>query len=238
MKFLKRILKKLVNAPKVTSEQKLNDYRRKGIKIGKGTIIFDTSKIQIDITRPELLEIGENVLLHRGTIIMTHDYASRCFVNKYNDFIPSHGKIKIGNNVWFGQNVTILKGVTVGDNVIIGAGSIVSKSIPSNSVAAGIPAKVICSFEEYYAKRHSKYVDECIEYANAILDSGREPKKEDFYDDYPCFVDAENMHEYDYPYERVFTHHEQLEAWKSHHKKIFNGFDDFMKEVYKRREEK
>ena len=238
MKFLKRILKKLVNAPKVTSEQKLNDYRRKGIKIGKGTIIFDTSKILIDITRPELLEIGENVLLHRGTIIMTHDYASRCFVNKYNDFIPSHGKIKIGNNVWFGQNVTVLKGVTIGDNVIIGAGSIVSKSIPSNSVAVGSPAKVVCTFEEYYAKRQQQYVDECIEYANAILDSGREPKKEDFYDDYPCFVDAENMHEYDYPYERVFTRPEQLEAWKAHHKKIFNGFDDFMKEVYKRREEK
>lgn len=237
MAIIKRIIKKLLFRNTITSESFLNSLRDKGIKIGKGTIAFAPNEIQIDITRPELLEIGENVLLHRGTIIMTHDYASRCFVNKYNDFIPSHGKIKIGNNVWFGQHVTILKGVTIGDDVIIGAGSIVSKSIPSNSVAVGSPAKVICTFEDYYAKRQKQYIEECIEYANAILDSGRTPTKEDFYDDYPCFVDASNMHEYDYPYQRVFKKPEQLEAWKKHHKKTFNGFDDFMKEVYRRRNE-
>lgn len=235
MNIIKRIIRKLRPEKAVTRESYLNSLRDKGIKIGNGTIVVDPKIIQIDVTRPELLEIGENVLLHRGTIIMTHDYASRLFVNKYNDFIPSHGKIKIGNNVWLGQYVTILKGVTIGDDVIIGAGSIVSKSIPSNSVAVGSPAKVVCTFEDYYAKRQKQYIDECIEYANAIIDSGREPQKEDFYDDYPCFVDASNMHEYDYPYQTVFKKPEQLEAWKKHHKKTFNGFDDFMKEVYKRR---
>ena len=237
MEIITKIIRH-IRPKKVTSEEYLNKLRAKGIKIGKGTIAFAPSNIQIDVSRPALVEIGENVFLHRGTIILTHDWASWSFVNKYNDFIPSHGKIQIGDNVWFGQNVTILKGVTIGDNVIIGAGSIVNKSIPSNSVAVGSPAKVICTIEEYYAKRQQQYVDECIEYANAILDSGREPKKEDFYDDYPCFVDAENMHEYNYPYERVFTRPEQLEAWKKQHKKIFNGFDDFMKEVYKRRKGK
>ena len=227
-----------IRPKKVTSEEYLNKLRAKGIKIGKGTIAFAPSNIQIDVSRPALVEIGENVFLHRGTIILTHDWASWSFVNKYNDFIPSHGKIQIGNNVWLGQNVTILKGVTIGDNVIIGAGSIVNKSIPSNSVAVGSPTKVICTIDEYYAKRKKQYIDECIEYANAILDSGREPQKDDFYDDYPCFVDASNMHEYDYPYQRVFKKPEQLEAWKKHHKKTFNGFDDFMKEVYKRRKEK
>lgn len=234
MSIITKILKRL--KPKtVTSEEYLNKLRAKGIKIGTGTIAFTPSNIQIDVTRPELLEIGEDVFLNRGTTILTHDWVSFCFVNRYNDFIPSHGRVKIGNNVWLGQHVTILKGVTIGDNVIIGAGSIVSKSIPSNSVAVGRPAKVVCTFEEYYAKRQKQYIDECIEYANAILDSGREPRKEDFYDDYPCFVDASNMHEYDYPYERVFTKPEQLEAWKANHKKVFNGFDDFMKEVHKRR---
>lgn len=114
--------------------------------------MLDPKKIQIDISRPELLEIGENVFLHRGTIILTHDWASWCFVNSHNDFLPSHGKVKIGNNVWLGENVTILKGVTIGDNVIIGIGSVVTKDIPSNSVAVGIPAKVVGSYEEYYKK--------------------------------------------------------------------------------------
>ena len=51
--------------------------------------------------------------------------------------------VTIGNNVWLGGSVTILPGVTIGDNVTIGAGSVVVKDIPSNSVAAGNPCKVI-----------------------------------------------------------------------------------------------
>lgn len=94
---------------KSSSEHLLKYYKNKGVKIGSGTFVLDPKKIQIDITRPELLEIGENVFLHRGTIILTHDWASWCFVNSHNEFIPSHGKVKIGNNVWLGENVTILK---------------------------------------------------------------------------------------------------------------------------------
>lgn len=51
--------------------------------------------------------------------------------------------IKVGDNVWFGGNVCVLPGVTIGDNVVIGAGSVVTKDIPSNSVAVGNPCKVI-----------------------------------------------------------------------------------------------
>lgn len=51
--------------------------------------------------------------------------------------------IKVGNNVWFGGNVCVLPGVTIGDNVVIGAGSVVAKDIPSNSIAVGNPCKVI-----------------------------------------------------------------------------------------------
>jgi len=51
--------------------------------------------------------------------------------------------VTIGNDVWIGGNVTILPGITIGDNVVIGAGSVVTKNIPSNTVAAGNPCKVI-----------------------------------------------------------------------------------------------
>lgn len=51
--------------------------------------------------------------------------------------------IKVGNNVWFGGGVTVVGGVNIGDNVVIGAGAVVTKDIPSNTVAVGNPAKVI-----------------------------------------------------------------------------------------------
>lgn len=56
--------------------------------------------------------------------------------------------INIGDNVWVGGSVTIVPGVTIGDNTIIGTGSIVTKDIPSNVIAAGVPCRVIRSITE------------------------------------------------------------------------------------------
>ena len=56
--------------------------------------------------------------------------------------------INVGNNVWFGGNVTVLAGVTIGDNTVIGAGSVVTKDIPSNVVAVGNPCKIIRKIEK------------------------------------------------------------------------------------------
>nr|WP_302583589.1 DapH/DapD/GlmU-related protein [uncultured Schaedlerella sp.] len=60
--------------------------------------------------------------------------------------------IKVGNDVYIGNNVIILPGVTIGNNIIIGAGAVVSKDIPDNSVAVGVPARVIKSADEYLEK--------------------------------------------------------------------------------------
>lgn len=56
--------------------------------------------------------------------------------------------IQIGNDVWIGGSVTIVPGVTIGNNTIIGAGSVVTKNIPSNVIAAGIPCRVIRQITE------------------------------------------------------------------------------------------
>jgi acetyltransferase-like isoleucine patch superfamily enzyme len=84
-----------------------------------------------------LLEIGENSLWASNVCIQTgnHDLMNR---NQY-----STASIKIGENCWIGNSVTILKGVELGDNVTVAANSVVTKSFPSNVVIAGVPAKII-----------------------------------------------------------------------------------------------
>lgn len=57
--------------------------------------------------------------------------------------------ISIGNNAWIGGSVTVLPGVTIGDDVIIGAGSVVTKNIPSHVIAAGVPCRVMRAITEY-----------------------------------------------------------------------------------------
>lgn len=238
MSLIGKVIKKIKSFYyRSSSERLLSFYRSGGVKIGEGTVIFEPKNILIDISRPELLEIGKKVFLHGGTTILTHDWASWCFVNSDSEFYPSHGKVKIGNNVWLGRDVTICKGVSIGDNCIIGTKSVVTKSIPSNSIAVGIPAKVIGSYEDYMNKRSEQYVEEAVEYAQSIIDSGREPGINDFKDDYPCFVDGSNYQDYDYPYSVIFNQ-VQFEQWKMCHKKVFDGFDDFIKYVKNRNNER
>lgn len=212
-----------------SSDSYLNYLRKKGLKIGNGTIAFDPRNIDIDFSRPSLVDIGENVFLHRHTTILTHDWASWCFVRLYNDFIPSHRKVRIGNNVWFGESCTILKGVTIGDNCIIGYGSVITKDIPSNSVAVGHPAKVISSIDDYYQRRKKEYFNEVTEYAYCIKDQlHKDPVLQDFYDDYPIFIDKTNIKSYkSIPFHHVFSD-EQLNHWLEKHKAQYKGFDDFM----------
>lgn len=87
------------------------------------------------------VEFGDNVFIapNCSFYTATHplDYKQR------NEGFEYAKPIKVGNNVWFGGNVVVLPGITIGDNVVIGAGSIVTKNIPSNSVAVGNPCRVI-----------------------------------------------------------------------------------------------
>lgn len=214
-----------------SSDSYIKFLRAKGIKIGEGCYIPNPKSVQIDYSRPTLLEIGNNVRLNQDLTIMTHDFASHVFINAYNEFIPSHKKIKIGNNIYFGRKCTVLKGVTIGDNCIIGYGSVIMKDIPNNSVAAGSPAKVICSLDEYFEKRKRQYRQEAIEFGRSIRERyNRNPQIEDFYDDFPAFVNADNMSKYPFNYNRIFTT-EQLEVWKRNHQPYFQSFEEFLKEI-------
>ena len=106
----------------------------------------------------EKIFIGNNVEVASGVRFVVHDAIHGVFNNipGNHDVYKEHiGRIDIGNNVFIGANTIILSPVKIGDNVVIAAGAVVNRDIPSGSVAAGVPAKVIGSFDELRKKRLS-----------------------------------------------------------------------------------
>lgn len=131
----------------------LREYRMGGVKqlVKRGLTLgknFQFEKgLLIDKIYPHLIEIGDDVIFSADVKILAHDAGLKNIMG-----IVRIGRVSIGNRVFVGLGTIVLPNVTIGDNVIIGAGSVVSKNIPSNSVCAGVPAKVICSLDEYKKK--------------------------------------------------------------------------------------
>lgn len=139
MNFNQKFLRiKLAVLKKAGNECKIRYFRGQGMKIGQNCFINTVSFS----TEPYLIEIGNHVAIAGGVEFVTHDGAIWCFREEIEN-ADVFGKIKIGNNVFIGNNCTILPNTFVGDNCIIGAGSIVRGQFPDNSVIIGNPAKVV-----------------------------------------------------------------------------------------------
>ena len=107
--------------------------------------------VTLDPSHCWLIEIGDNVTMAPRVHILCHDASTKQFLG-----YTKIGRVTIGNNVFIGAESVVLPGVTIGDNVIIGANSTVTHDIPANSVAAGSPARVICTLETYLSKESNR----------------------------------------------------------------------------------
>lgn len=225
---MKRIIEKIKNIYYHSSNERfLSFLRHKGVEIGEGTMMRPKST-SIDLTRPSLISIGKDCYMNENFTLLTHDWVTRVFIRCGKSFLPSSGRVVIGNNVSFGQNVMVLKGVTIGDNSFIGAGSIVTKDIPGGSIAVGAPCKVIMSLDEYYKKRENLYKAEALEYARSIKERfGRMPVPEDFFEEFPLFVSGDEVEKYpEIPIRRQLG--PAYQKYVSSHKAKYSSFEAFL----------
>ena len=107
-------------------------------------IIRNNTKINggVEIVSLKKIDIGEDCLFAEGIIVRDNDGHKFGTAGNVSDELENK-EIKIGNHCWIGQRAMILKGVTLADNVIVGAGAVVAGNFPSSVAVAGIPAKII-----------------------------------------------------------------------------------------------
>jgi acetyltransferase-like isoleucine patch superfamily enzyme len=162
------IIKRLINILQMKyaspiRRAELVKIRAGGVKLGNNCEVYPGVSFG---SEPYLIDMGNNVRLTKGVTFITHDGGIWTLRNLgLLEGADIFGVIKVGDNVHIGINSIIMPGVNIGSNCIIGCGAVVTKDIPDNSIAVGVPAKVIQSINEYYAKHKetcdfTKYMEE------------------------------------------------------------------------------
>lgn len=141
--MLERVFRKLYNQATIRTAIKA------GMEVGPGARFLGAHDFG---SEPYLIKMGKNVTVSSDVTFINHDggtaVVKRLNPEKYGHILK-FGKIIIGDNCFIGAGSIIMPGVTIGNNSVIGAGSVVTKDIPENSVAAGVPARIIKNIDEY-----------------------------------------------------------------------------------------
>ena len=122
-------------------------FRSQGAQIGDDCRIL----IRNLGSEPYLIRIGNHCTISGGVVFMTHDGAAWVFTEELPS-LQKFGAIEIMNNCFIGYGATLMLNVRIGPNSIVGAGAVVTKNVPPDTIVAGCPAKPICTLEEYKRK--------------------------------------------------------------------------------------
>ncbi|WP_176461233.1 acyltransferase [Lutibacter agarilyticus] len=140
----------------------MNKLRKQGAIIGKNVQIVDKGSFLYEPWCAELIEIQDEVVIAAGVRLVNHDSS---YANIFGKLPTKYGKIIIESNVYIGVNSIILPGVRIGESSLIGAGTIINKSIPPRSVVVGSPCKIIGTID----KGVEKYI-KMIDNDNELID--------------------------------------------------------------------
>lgn len=145
--FIKYVLKKIRGA------RDLSELIARGLKVGHSCYI--PTGTNLDPDHCWHIDIGDYVVFGPNVSVLAHDASMKMHIG-----YTRIGNVVIHNRVFIGAGSIILPGVTIGENSIVGAGSVVTKDVPPGVVAAGNPARVICSMEDF-VNSHAEYLKTC-----------------------------------------------------------------------------
>lgn len=153
---------------KKTDYYSVEYLRSRGVQIGEDVNLVNTS---IDFSHGFLVSIGNKVTL-TGVKVLAHDASTQIPFG-----LTKVGRVTIGDEVYVGHGSIILPNVSIGNRVVIGAGSVVTRDIPNNTVAAGNPARVIGTYDDFL-KKHAAQIEARPVYNTLWTDKTQEEKEQ------------------------------------------------------------
>lgn len=130
-------------------------YAKKiGVEL-KGRVTIYGSSYAMFSSEPYLVTLGDNVYISIGASFVCHDGSTLPFRKDIPD-LELAGEIRVGNNVFIGMGALILPNVTIGNNCIVGACSVVTRSVPDGSIVAGNPARLVSTTEDFLLRAQEK----------------------------------------------------------------------------------